>query len=74
MTITATELKNSLGHYLELAATEDIVISKNGTPIARLTGPNPTRAQRMSELFGILPSSVTVEEARDVRREEKWGL
>ena len=30
MTITATELKNNLGKYLILAATEDIFITKNG--------------------------------------------
>ena len=33
MTITATELKNNLGKYLILAATEDIFISKNGKTI-----------------------------------------
>ncbi len=29
MAITATELKNNLGKYLILAATEDIFITKN---------------------------------------------
>ena len=74
MVITATELKNNLGHYLNMAAAEDVVISKNGRPIARLTGPEPSRVQRMQALFGILPSTVTVDEARDIRGEEKWGL
>lgn len=74
MTITATELKNNLGHYLALAATEDVVISKNGKPIARLTSPFSTRSERMQSLFGILPSDVSVEEARAIRGEEKWGL
>ena len=74
MVITATELKNNLGHYLNMAAAEDVVISKNGRPIARLTGPEPSRVQRMQALFGILPSTVTVDEARGIRGEEKWGL
>ena len=39
MTITATELKNNLGKYLILAATEDIFITKNGKTIAKLTSP-----------------------------------
>ena len=30
MTITATEFKNNLGKYLDLASTEEIFISKNG--------------------------------------------
>ena len=33
MTITATKLKNNLGKYLILAATEDIFITKNGKTI-----------------------------------------
>lgn len=74
MTITATELKQNLGHYLQLAASEDILVSKNGTAVARLTSPSSNRAERMQALFGILPSSVTVDEARAIRGEEKWGL
>lgn len=74
MTITATELKSNLGHYLALAATEDVIVSKNGRPIARLTSPEPNRVERMKSLFGILPPTVTVDEARMIRGEEKWGL
>ena len=40
MEITATELKLNLGKYLEAANSEDIVITKNGKGIARLTGIN----------------------------------
>ena len=74
MVITATELKSNLGHYLGLAATEDVIISKNGSPIARLTSPFASRAERMQGLFGILPDTVSVDEARSIRGEEKWGL
>ena len=34
MSITATELKNNLGKYLLLSATEDIYITKNGKVVA----------------------------------------
>lgn len=74
MTVTATELKSNLGHYLSIAQTEDIIISKNGRPVARLTTPEPSKVERMQALFGILPSSVTVDDARAIRGEEKWGL
>lgn len=74
MTITATELKNNLGHYLDLAATEEILIKKNGRLVARLSSPEPNRVERMQALFGILPSTVTIDEARSIRGEEKWGL
>ena len=40
MSITATELKLNLGRYLLLSRTEDINITKNGKPIARLTKPS----------------------------------
>ena len=74
MVITATELKNNLGHYLELAGTEEILIKKNGRPVARLTGAEPNRVERMQALFGILPQTVTIDDARTIRGEEKWGL
>ena len=40
MSITATELKNNLGKYLLLSATEDVFITKNGKIVAKLTNPN----------------------------------
>ena len=39
MSATATELKNNLGKYLVLSATEDIFITKNGKVVAKLTNP-----------------------------------
>lgn len=39
MSITATELKNNLGKYLQISATEDIFITKNGKVVAKLTNP-----------------------------------
>ena len=35
--VTATELKTNLGKYLELAAKQDIYITKNGRRVAKLT-------------------------------------
>ena len=35
MSVTATELKNNLGKYLLLSATEDIYITKNGKVVAK---------------------------------------
>lgn len=39
MSVTATELKNNLGKYLILSATEDVLITKNGRVVAKLTNP-----------------------------------
>jgi Uma2 family endonuclease len=37
MIVKATEIKNNFGKYLELLKEEDIVVIRNGTPVARLT-------------------------------------
>ena len=38
--ITATELKQNLGKYLELSLTEDVLVKKNGKIITLLTSPS----------------------------------
>ena len=67
MSITATELKQNLGKYLLLSATEDIYITKNGKVISKLSSPFKDRAETAKSLFGILPDTMTVEEAREER-------
>ena len=42
-TITATELKENLMKYMNLCQDEDVLVTKNGTPIMRLTSPNPRK-------------------------------
>ena len=70
MTITATELKANLGKYLTHAATEDIFITQYGKVIAKLTNPFQDRVEIAESLFGILPQTTTLEEARAERMNE----
>ncbi len=67
MSITATELKANLGKYLVLAATEDVFITRNGKTIARLTSPYKSKLDIVEELSGSVPSTMTLEEAREER-------
>ena len=67
MSITATELKNNLGKYLMLAATEDTFITKNGKVVAKLSNPHQDRVDMAKSLFGILPADITLEEAKTER-------
>lgn len=67
MSITATELKQNLGKYLILSATEDIYITKNGKTIAKLSNPNQDRVDMAKSLFGILPNDVSLEESKAER-------
>ena len=74
MSITATELKSNLGKYLLLAATEDIFITRNGKVVAKLSNPHQDRVDIAKSLFGILPSDVTLEEAKEERLNRIWEL
>lgn len=67
MSVTATELKNNLGKYLLLSATEDIFITKNGKVVAKLTNPFQDRVHTAKSLFGILPEDADVEESKEER-------
>lgn len=37
MIIKATEIKNNFGKYIKLLDKEDIIVTKNGTPVAKIT-------------------------------------
>lgn len=67
MTVTATELKANLGKYLELSKTQDILITKNGHVISRLSNPHRDRLDDVESLIGIIPADVTLEDAREER-------
>ena len=66
MSITATELKNNLGKYLLLSATEDVFITKNGKIVAKLTNPHQDRVEVAKSLFGILPEDADMEAAKTI--------
>ncbi len=70
MSITATELKTNLGKYLLLAATEDIYITQYGKVVAKLSSPFQNRLETAESLIGILPDTMTFEEARNERLNE----
>jgi prevent-host-death family protein len=67
MSITATELKENLGKYLLMAASEDILVTKNGKVIAMLSNPYKDRVEIAKSLAGIIPADITLEEAREER-------
>ena len=69
MVVTATEFKSNLGKYLELAARQDIFITRNGKNIARLTSPAIDRLAILDNLVGIIPEQDAAVE--DVDREER---
>ena len=67
MSIAATELKENLGKYLQLASNEDIYITKNGKVIAKLSNPYQDRVALAKSLAGVIPADITLEDAREER-------
>ena len=67
MSITATELKLNLNKYLLLASEQDIYITQYGTVVAKLTSPFQERVDIAKSLFGVIPSDITLEEAKEER-------
>jgi prevent-host-death family protein len=67
MIITATEFKSNLGHYLGLVGQEDIVITRNGKRIAKLTDAAKDKTDILRALTGIVPPNVSLQEAKEER-------
>ena len=63
MSITATELKENLGRYLQLASEEDIFITRNGKVVAKLSSPYQDLLETAKNLAGIISADITLEEA-----------
>ncbi len=58
MVVTATELKNNLGKYLELVHHDNsIIITKNGEPIAKIIPFVLDKKAILDNLVGIIPDS-----------------
>ena len=69
MIVTATEFKTNLGKYLELAAIQDVFITKNGKNIARLTSPSINKLSVLDDLVGIISPQEDID--TDKIREER---
>lgn len=53
MIITATELKNKVGKFLKAAQEEDVIISKNGRYVAKLTAVKEYEYPATQNLVGV---------------------
>jgi len=58
MLISATEFRENIGQYLALADKEDIIITKNGKPFAKLTSLKNGASSITDSLIGILPGTM----------------
>ncbi len=67
MYITATELKENLGKYLNKSLEEEIYITKNGKVISKLSNPFKNRTDIAKSLFGVVKSDISIEEIKEER-------
>lgn len=71
MIVTATDIKNNFGKYLDLASGQDIIITRNGNAIARLVGIKETASFLSDRLVGIVPKDIDEKAVKDERLAQK---
>ena len=67
MIVKSTEIQNNFGKYLEIASGQEVVITKNGLPVARLLGMRDTISFLADRLVGIVPCDVDEYEVKSER-------
>ena len=76
MQVSLSDLKVNVGKYVDLAETEDVIITKYGKPAAKIirfdkepwfTEQIPEQITSVEQLFGTLPSDVDLDDVRTER-------
>ena len=74
MIIGSTEFQNNVGLYLQKAAQEDIVITRNGKEVARLIGAARKASYLMDSLVGLIPPDADLDKEKTAYLTEKYKL
>ena len=73
MQIALSDLKVNVGKYVDLADTEDVVITKYGKPAAKIIRYNkepwyvkklPEKITSIESLFGTIPNDIDLDDVR----------
>jgi prevent-host-death family protein len=67
MIVNSTELQNNFGKYLELAAQQEIVITKNGRTVARMLGADNAASFLSDRLVGLIREDVNEDAVKNDR-------
>ncbi|MCD8141510.1 MAG: hypothetical protein LUE17_17385 [Planctomycetaceae bacterium] len=67
MKLDVAEFKSGIDQYLELVGEEEIVLTKDGKSIAKITPESESLSTVIRSLRGILPETATLEEAHEER-------
>jgi len=58
MIVSSTDIQNNFGRYLDLADNEEVVITRNGSPVARLVGMKKSVSFLSDRLVGLIPNDI----------------
>lgn len=73
MQISLSDLKINVGKYIDLAETEDVIITKYGKPAAKIVRFDkepwylkkvPEKVTSVEQLFGTLPDDIDIDDVR----------
>lgn len=67
MIVNSTEVQNNFGKYLDMAGEQEIVITRNGQPVARLVGVDSAMRFLSDSLVGLIPAGTDEDAARRER-------
>ena len=68
--VNVTDFRNNISHYIELSASEDVHVTKNGEVVSILTSPDKEYYQKLVNLCGCLKEYDTGENYKDAIGEE----
>lgn len=71
MLVNSTEFQNNVGKYIDIADKQEVIIIRNGHPVARLVGMDKSISFLSDRLSGILPQDVdlSVEKGERLKRQ-----
>ncbi len=76
MQVALSDLKLNVGHYIDLAETEDVIVTKYGKPAAKIirfdkepwySKPVPEKVTSIEQLFGTLPDDIKLDDVKAAR-------
>jgi prevent-host-death family protein len=67
MLISSSEFQNNVGRFIDLASKQEVVILRNGRPVARLVGMEKTVSFLTDKLIGVLPEGFDPDAAKAER-------
>lgn len=74
-TVTATEIKNNFGKYLQEAIDgNEVIIIKNGKEVARLISKDKTISYLSDSLLGILKNDISEKDINEERILKHEGI